>query len=83
MLFQRLMIKRFLGGVLKDLQKAEKDLSDEIHFCQEHKMDMEVAALRYKYKAFEQRDDDRGWIWNISTKDKITHWMRIPDFIEE
>ena len=44
---------------------------------------MEVAALRYKYKAFEQRDDDRGWIWNISTKDKITHWMRIPDFIEE
>ena len=30
-----------------------------------------------------KRDDDRGWIWNISTKDKITHWMRIPDFIEE
>lgn len=25
---------------------------DEIHFCQEHKMDMEVAALQYKYKAF-------------------------------
>ena len=46
--------KAVLGGVLKDLQKAEKDLSDEIHFCQEHKMDMEVAALRYKYKAFEQ-----------------------------
>ena len=46
--------KAVLGGVLKDLQKAEKDLSDEIHFCQEHKMDMEVAALRYKYNAFEQ-----------------------------
>lgn len=46
--------KSVLEGVLKDLQKAEKDLSDEIHFCQEHKMDMEVAALRYKYKAFEQ-----------------------------
>ena len=46
--------KAVLGGVLKDLQKAEKDLSDEIHFCQEHKMDMEVAVLRYKYKAFEQ-----------------------------
>ena len=30
-----------------------------------------------------KRDDDRGWIWSISTKDKITHWMRIPDFIEE
>ena len=37
--------KAVLGGVLKDLQKAEKDLSDEIHFCQEHKMDMEVTAL--------------------------------------
>ena len=50
--------KSVLEGVLKDLQKAEKDLSDEIfyeiHFCQEHKMDMEVAALLYKYKAFEQ-----------------------------
>ena len=31
----------------------------------------------------EMKKDDRGWIWNISTKDKITHWMRIPDFIEE
>ena len=31
----------------------------------------------------EMKKDDRGWIWNISIKDKITHWMRIPDFIEE
>ena len=46
--------KGVLDGVLKDLQKAEKDLSDEIHFCQEHKMDMESSALRYKCNAFEQ-----------------------------
>ena len=46
--------KSVLEYVLKDLQKAEKDLSDEIYFCQEHKMDMEVAALRYKCNAFEQ-----------------------------
>ena len=46
--------KSVLGDVLKDLQKAENDLFDEIHFCQEHKMDMEVAALRYKCNAFEQ-----------------------------
>lgn len=30
-----------------------------------------------------KKDEDRGWVWNISTKDEITHWMRIPDFIEE
>ena len=38
----------------EEVLDAVKDLFDEIHFCQEHKMDMEVAALRYKYKAFEQ-----------------------------
>ena len=46
--------KGVLDGVLKDLQKAENELLNEIRFCQEHKMEMEVAALRYKYKAFEQ-----------------------------
>ena len=25
-----------------------------------------------------KKDDDRGWIWNISTKDKIIYWMSIP-----
>ena len=25
-----------------------------------------------------KKDDDLGWIWNISTKDKITHWFPIP-----
>lgn len=23
--------------------------------------------------------NDRGWIWNYSTKDKITHWFPIPE----
>ena len=46
--------KGVLDGVLKDLQKAENELLNEIHFCQEHKMDMESAALRYKCNAFEQ-----------------------------
>ena len=43
-----------LEDVLKDLQKAENELFNEIRFCQEHKMEMEVAALRYKCNAFEQ-----------------------------
>ena len=25
-----------------------------------------------------KKDDDRGWIWNYLTKDKITHWFPIP-----
>lgn len=27
--------------------------------------------------------DDRGWIWNYSTKYKITHWMLIPELPKE
>ena len=46
--------KGVLEDVLKDLQKAENDLLNEIRFCQDHKMDMEAAALRYKCNAFEQ-----------------------------
>lgn len=30
-----------------------------------------------------KKDDDRGWIWNYSTKDKITHWFPIPEFPKE
>ena len=30
-----------------------------------------------------KKDDDRGWIWNYSTKDKITHWMPIPELPKE
>ena len=46
--------KGVLENVLKDLQKAETELLNEIRFCQEHKMEMEAAALRYKCSAFEQ-----------------------------
>ena len=28
----------------------------------------------------EMKKDDRGWIWNYSTKDEITHWFPIPEF---
>ena len=30
-----------------------------------------------------KKDDDLGWIWNISTKDKITYWMPIPKLPKE
>lgn len=26
-----------------------------------------------------KKDNNRGWIWNYLTKDKITHWMQIPE----
>ena len=25
-----------------------------------------------------KKDNNRGWIWNYLTKDKITHWFPIP-----
>ena len=43
-----------LEDILKDIQKAENEVLNEIRFCQEHKMEMEAAALRYKCNAFEQ-----------------------------
>ena len=46
--------KGVLENVLKDLQKAETELLNEIRFCEDHKMKMESAALRYKCNAFEQ-----------------------------
>ena len=46
--------KSVLENVLKNLQKAETELLNEIRFCQEHKMEMESAALQYKCNAFEQ-----------------------------
>lgn len=30
-----------------------------------------------------KKDNDRGWIWNYSTKDKITHWFPIPELPKE
>ena len=26
-----------------------------------------------------KKDNNRGWIWNYSTKDKIVYWMPIPE----
>ena len=26
-----------------------------------------------------KKDNDRGWIWNYSTKDKIVYWFPIPE----
>ena len=46
--------KGVLDNVLKDLQIAENEVLNEIRFCQDHKMEMEAAALRYKCNAFEQ-----------------------------
>ena len=46
--------KGVLEDVLKDLQKAENELRNESRVCQEHKMEMEAAAWRYKCNAFEQ-----------------------------
>ena len=37
--------KGVLENALKDLQIAENEVLNEIRFCQEHKMDMEAAAL--------------------------------------
>ena len=30
-----------------------------------------------------KKDNDRGWIWNYSTKDKIIHWFPIPELPKE
>ena len=30
-----------------------------------------------------KKDNNRGWIWNYSTKDKITHWLPIPKMPKE
>ena len=30
-----------------------------------------------------KKDNNHGWIWNISTKDKIIHWMPIPKLPKE
>lgn len=30
-----------------------------------------------------KKDDDRGWIWNYLTKDKIIYWFPIPEIPKE
>ena len=39
---------------------------------------MVVTDIHTLFLCEMKKDDDRGWIWNYSTKDKITHWMSVP-----
>ena len=40
---------------------------------------MVVTDINTLFLCEMKKDDDLGWIWNISTKDKITYWMPIPE----
>ena len=40
---------------------------------------MVVTDIHTLFLCEMKKDDDRGWIWNYPTKDKITHWMPIPE----
>ena len=40
---------------------------------------MVVTDIHTLFLCEMKKDDHRGWIWNYPTKDKITHWMPIPE----
>lgn len=40
---------------------------------------MVVTDIHTLFLCEMKKDDDRGWIWNYTTKDKITHWFPIPE----
>ena len=40
---------------------------------------MVVTDIHTLFLCEMKKDDDRGWIWNYSTKDKITHLFPIPE----
>ena len=40
---------------------------------------MVVTDIHTLFLCEMKKDDDRGWIWNYTTKDKITHWFTIPE----
>ena len=40
---------------------------------------MVVTDIHTLFLCEMKKDDDRGWIWNYSTKDIITHWFPIPE----
>ena len=44
---------------------------------------MVVTDIHTLFLCEMKKDDDRGWIWNYSTKDKITHWFPIPELPKE
>ena len=39
---------------------------------------MVVTDIHTLFLCEMKKDDNRGWIWNYSTKDKIIHWFPIP-----
>ena len=40
---------------------------------------MVVTDIHTLFLCEMKKDDDRGWIWNYPTKEKITHWFPIPE----
>lgn len=42
-----------------------------------------MTDIRTLFLCEMKKDDDRGWIWNYPTKDKITHWFPIPELPKE
>lgn len=44
---------------------------------------MVVTDIHTLFLCEMKKDDDRGWIWNYPTKDKITHWFPIPELPKE
>ena len=38
-----------------------------------------MTDIRTLFLCEMKKDDDRGWIWNYPTKEKITHWFPIPE----
>ena len=42
-----------------------------------------MTDIRTLFLCEMKKDDDRGWIWNYLTKDKITHWFPAPELPKE
>lgn len=42
-----------------------------------------MTDIRTLFLCEMKKDDDRGWIWNYPTKDKIIHWFPIPELSKE
>ena len=43
---------------------------------------MVVTDIHTLFLCEMKKDNNLGWIWNYSTKDKITHWFPIPKLPE-
>lgn len=42
-----------------------------------------MTDIRTLFLCEMKKDDNRGWIWNYPTKEKITHWFPIPELSKE